>query len=185
MFKTYEYNIDLVSEPFANLKYRDRTVLILFRNSQAQFLFEKASNYYPKGIARLLGGGVNPEETTIDAAIREIKEETGMSINPAELIELVQVNVEGTYKFKTHKTKIFVYFLKATQDAFKEGYDTKASDIVAYSEDEYTEQVKRFLELKSENLCNEQGNIFSWGDYGKVYGFVHQVALDEFLKRKI
>lgn len=181
MFKSYNYNLNLVAEPFANLKYRDRTVLLLFRNSQGKYIFERASTYYPDGISRLLGGGVDKGEEVINAAIREMKEETGIDLNRDELDELVQINVEGVYKTALYKTQIFVYFLNSRKDNFKEGYD--ASDLIAYSEDEYKELVKRYLQLKADQLKTEGDNTFSWGDYGKVYGFVHEVALNELLER--
>lgn len=181
MFTIYPYKIDLISEPFANLKFRDKTVLILIRNSKGQFILE-SGDYYPPGISRMLGGGVEVNEDVTDAAVREIREEIGLHIEKEMLQELVQVHIEGIYKTKVYKTQISVFSLKVPIDSFHLGDDV--SEVSLYSEDQYRELVKKYLELKADHFKKAIDYSFSWKDYGRVYGFVHEMALDEFLKRK-
>ncbi len=181
MFKKYKYHIDLVAEPFANLRYRDRTTLILCRDSAGKYILGTEYGFYPKGIVRMIGGGINKEEKVIDGAIREIKEEIGIDVTPKELIELAQFDITGTFKNEIHKHSIFVYFLNSKKDDYIAGDDV--SEIIRYTEDEYRDLVKRFFELKPNHIYVKGDYTFSWRDYGNLYGYVHQVTLDEYLKK--
>lgn len=181
MFKKFKYYIKLAAPPFENLKYRDRTVLLVLRNSQGKFILEKANDWYPDGIARLLGGGVDKGEDVTGAAIREMEEETGIVVSQEDLVELVQVDVIGEYMSTTYKTSVFVFFLKTVIDTIKIGSDV--AEVVYYSEQDYRNLLVNFSRLKDDDLFHRKDLIFSWGDYGKVYGFIHQVTLDEILKR--
>ena len=53
------------------------------------------------------------------------------------------------------------------------------SDVVRMDEAEYRQLVANYFGLASDNFFEHPGGKFSWGDYGKVYGFIHQAALDE------
>jgi len=181
MFKKYEYNIHLVAEPFENLKYRDRTALILCRDGKGNYILG-ASDQYPEGIVRMVGGGIDTSETVAEGAMRELSEEIGVTVEPKEMIELAEVYVTGDYNGKQYKHRVFVYFFNSKKDDYLAGDDV--DDVVSLSEKEYRELVQTFLHLKDDYLYdNQKGTIYSWGDYGKVYGFVHQVALDEVLDR--
>jgi ADP-ribose pyrophosphatase YjhB (NUDIX family) len=180
MFKEYKYSIELIKEPFDNLKYRDRTILIVVQNSDSEYLLT-CSNQYLKGIVRLPGGGVNKDEKLEDAAIRELKEEMNLEINLSELTELASVKITGTYKNYEYKHTVYLYSLYSPQNIYKAGDDV--SDIVAYSEKEYMTLVEKFFVLKDTNEINLK-NTFSWEDFGKVYGFIHKVAISEFIKNK-
>lgn len=80
MLNTYEFKFDLVAEPFGNLKFRDRTVLVLCRDREGNFLLGAKPTYFPEGIVRMLGGGVDDDETVADAAKREVREEMGIEL---------------------------------------------------------------------------------------------------------
>lgn len=183
MFKKYIYKIDLVNRPFANLKYRDRTTLVLCRDGKGKFILGTEYGFYPEGIVRMVGGGIDKDEEVVAGAIREIKEELGVDINPEELVELAEVEITGTYQKKTYNHSIFLYFLNSKKDDFVAGDDV--SEIIRYSEKEYRDLIKRMFSLKPDHIYTKGYNTFSWHDWGKVYGFVHQVALDEFLAKNI
>jgi 8-oxo-dGTP pyrophosphatase MutT (NUDIX family) len=177
MFKTFELKVKLVAEPFENLKYRDRTVLIMCRDGNGKYLLGSKERFFPKDIVRLLGGGVDKGEAVIDAAIREIKEETGIDVTPKEMVELTEVKIEGSYLGNIYYHSVFVYFLNSTKDVYIAGDDVE--EIVKYSEKDFRALIKRYSELKDDNIFSLNGTTFSWGDYGKVYGFIHEKALDE------
>src|SRR5689334_12183367 len=118
MFKKYKYNIDLVAEPFANLRYRDRTTLILCRDNDGKYILGTEYGFYPKGISRMIGGGVDKNEKVIEGAIREVKEEIGIDVTPKELVELAQFDITGLFKGKTYSHSIFVYFLNSDKDDY-------------------------------------------------------------------
>lgn len=182
MVPAYEYKIDLVAPPFGNLKYRDNTILVVCKDSDGKFLLG-ASPEYPDGIVRLMGGGVNSGEELTHAAIREVKEEMNIDTTSDELKQLAQVNIEGHYQGETFRHTVTIYYLDSQKDDSVAGDDV--SEIVAYSEDEYKQLIHRFNSLKSDHLSAHDGSGFSWGDYGKVYAFIHQVALDEISKRPL
>ncbi len=183
MFKKYNLNLDLVSEPFENLRYRDRTVLVLCKDRKGKYILGTKKDFYPEGITRLLGGGVDKNEEVASAAIREIKEEVGISTNIKELIELVEVDVSGVLEDKTYRTLIYVYYLNSKNDDYLASDDV--SEIVKLSESEYRNLIKRFKELKSDYFYDDGDLRFSWGDFGKVYGFVHQKVLEELLNKDL
>lgn len=182
MFNIYDYNIDLVARPFDNLKYRDKTVLVVCKDSAGRFLLG-ASKQYPEGIVRLMGGGVDKEEELLHAAIREVKEETNIDITPEELIELAQVRIAGNFQGQTYNHTVNLYFLNSKKDDLIAGDDV--SDIVAYTEEEYNNLISNFKNLKPDHLSSEDGDGYSWGDFGKVYAFVHQTAIDEIDQRNL
>lgn len=181
MFKVYELMVKLVAEPFGNLKFRDRTVLILCRDSKGNFLLGAKRTYFPERIVRMLGGGVDDGETVAGAAKREVREEMGIDIEGSELIEMAEVKVEGKFRDQTYSHSIFICFLDSAKDDYLAGDDVE--EIVKYSEADFRDLIRRYSELNDDNHFIDGDQTFSWGDYGKVYGFVHQVALDETLAR--
>ena len=135
MFRTHEIKINLQSIPFGNLRLRDRTVLIMVKNSQQKYLLGSSSEY-PTGVVRLLGGGVDRGEKTSDAALRELREETGLEVG-------------------------HVYYLNTVRDGYKASDDMNSI---------------------SDRVVVADSDSFSWRDFGKVYGYVHELALNEVLK---
>jgi 8-oxo-dGTP pyrophosphatase MutT (NUDIX family) len=172
VFRKFDYAVNLIAEPFGNLKYRNRTALILLKDSQGRFILG-TSGFYPDGIVRMIGGGIDEGEELIVGAIREIKEEIGISATPEELVELAMISISGEYKGETYTTIIYVYFLDSDEDDYLAGDDV--TEIIRLTEEQYRDLVKRFFALDSA----------SWRDYGQVYGFVHQVALEEYLEKNI
>ena len=135
MFKTHELNIHLESIPFGNLRLRDRTVPIVIKNSVQKYLLGSSSEYSPD-VVRLLRGGVDKRETTIEAAVRELREETGLEVG-------------------------YVYYLNTVRDGYKASDDMNSI---------------------SDRVVVADSDSFSWRDFGKVYGYVHELALNEVLK---
>ena len=169
------YTIDLSNEPFDNLKYRDRTALVLCMDEKNNYILGGHNSYYPAGIVRMIGGGIDDAETEIEGAIREVKEEIGLTIQPQDLAELLAIKVIGTFQKRSYTTKIFVYSLQVKYSDLKVGDDVH--NLVQYTENEYKNLIQRYYDLSKFEVENSQKVFFSWGDYGKVYGFIHEVAL--------
>ena len=183
MFKEIECKVELSHLPFENLRYRDRTVLILGKDDQEKFILGDKKGFYPEGIVRMIGGGINDGEDVLSAAIRETEEELGVK-EPADIfVPLIQVNVEGTFEGEKFTHTVYVYFLPLTDKQLVSGDDV--SDVVRMSEKEYRQLVTNYFGLSSDNFFEHPGGKFSWGDYGKVYGFIHEVVLDEVLERNL
>lgn len=183
MFKKYEYKINLAYTPFWNLRFRDRTALVLCRDGAGNFVLGTKAGYYPEGICRMLGGGIDSNEQPIDAVKREINEEMNINVTEDELEELFEIRIEASLADKKYQHTVYVYFLNSTKDDYVEGDDV--SSFVRLSEDGFRELLKNYSELENSHLFEDGDNSFSWGDYGRVYGHIHQMTLDEVLKREL
>lgn len=183
MFTKYEKSIRLAEMPFWNLRYRKRTVLIMCLDGNGRFLMGIKGNYYPEGICRMLGGGVDDNESVELAAIREVKEEMKISIKKDELIELVEIKLSASYKEKSFVHTVFVYFLNSKKDDYLASDDV--TNILNLNVDDYMKLLTNFANLKDDDIHEEGDNSFSWGDYGKAYGFVHKVAFEEARKKAL
>jgi 8-oxo-dGTP pyrophosphatase MutT (NUDIX family) len=181
MGKTISHQLQLVNQPFGNLRFRDRTALILCRDENGKLLLGREDGFYPPGIFRMIGGGIDDGEAVIDGTIREIKEELRLAVVSDDLVELAEVTLEGTFQEKVYTTKIFVYFLKVMLAECVANDDV--SELISCTEAEYAELVERFFELQDDHIYKKDDFEFSWGDYGRAYGFIHQLALDEVIKR--
>ncbi|HCQ31220.1 TPA: hypothetical protein DIU27_02470 [Candidatus Collierbacteria bacterium] len=183
MFKEIECKVELSHLPFENLRYRDRTVLILGKDDQEKFILGDKKGFYPEGIVRMIGGGINDDEDVLSAAVRETEEELGIKEPVDRFVPLVQVNVEGAFEGEKFTHVVYVYFLPLTDKELVSGDDV--SDVVRMDEKGYRQLVTNYFKLASDNFFEHQRGKFSWGDYGKVYGFIHEAALDEVLEKKL
>jgi 8-oxo-dGTP pyrophosphatase MutT (NUDIX family) len=150
-------------------------------DNDGKILVGEKSNFYPKGISRLLGGGIKEGEQPLQAAIRELKEETGIKTSKNNLIPLGKVAVLATdekgckFEMITH-----LFTFKLANSTPVPGDDV--TKIVRLTQDEFRKLIEKLNNL-DDNLWYEgvEGN-FSWRDYGKIYAFIHQVALDQIKK---
>lgn len=92
----------------------------IVENSEGKFLIGKRG-VWPKDMWVFPGGGVEFGETSEQAVIREIKEETGLEIEPTELVKVEEMIVPEN---SVHRV-IFFYRAKV-----KGGKETPSSDIV-------------------------------------------------------
>ena len=176
MFKIIEFNLDLVGSPFENLRYRDRTILILIKNSKEKYLFG-VKRFYPKEIKRMIGGGVDKGEEVLDAAVREIQEELGISVLQSELLSLVEFKITGEFKNVEYKTSIFTCYLDIGDKAYIPGDDV--ASVTEFTEAECQVIAEEMMSVDEKKFFESGENIFSWADYGKVYGFVLKESLRE------
>lgn len=183
MFKVINCKVELSHLPFENLRYRDRTVLILPKDKDDKFLLGAKKDIYPDGIVRMLGGGIDKNEEMLEAAIRETAEETGLELEPDRFIPLIQVNVEGKFDGETFTHTAYIYFLQLEKEKPVSGDDV--SEIIKMNEEDYRQLVANYFALANDHYFEYPGGKFSWGDYGKVYGFIHESALDEVLARDL
>ncbi len=174
MFKKIEFSLDLVGSPFENLRYRDRTVLILIKNSKDMYLFG-VKKFYPKEIKRMIGGGVDKGEEVLEAAVREIQEELGISVLQSELQSLAEFNISGNHKGEVFKTSIFTCYLDIDDKAYIPGDDVSA--VTEFTEVECQGIAREMMSVDETSFFENGENSFSWADYGKVYGYVLKQSL--------
>ncbi len=182
MFKKIDFELDLVAPPFENLKYRDRTVLILIKNSEGKFLFG-SKKFYPEEIKRMIGGGVDAGEEVLEGAVRELHEELGINVAEEDLQGLVEFGIVGKYKGEVFKTSIFTCYLYIDDQEHVAGDDV--AEVVGFTEDECKKMANGMMKIDKNNMFEDKENSFSWADYGKVYGFVLKESLGEFKDRII
>lgn len=165
-----------VAKPFGNL-YRTDTVLVVVRVGN-KYIFGGKAGYYPEGITRLLGGGVNGGETLEFAAQREIEEELSVKITKEQLKKIDDVIVEADDDLgKKYKMKISMFFVDLSNiRSFIAGDDV--TNLIYLTKEEFKKLVENFNKLPQDLWRNQDGEEFSWADYGKLYGFVHDVALN-------
>jgi ADP-ribose pyrophosphatase YjhB (NUDIX family) len=149
------------------------TVAILLRNGQGQWVLGKKTSFYPEGIARMVGGGMDQDKNPSTAAVRELREETGLVVEEEKLVPLVHAEVTATLADGTkHVVSIFVFYLQTTQPLMP------ADDVDGFaflSDRELLTQVDRYLALPEDALVRP-GEQFSWAHYGQIWGPVHAAS---------
>lgn len=140
--------------------------------------------FYPEGTARLMGGGVDNNEDLLDAVQREMKEETGLILDKEEFEPLIEVKVEGQHEDEIHRLSVFVYFVELDDEEAIASDDVE--EILMTDEAGFRKINQVLLNLPHDFMAEKDNGVnFSWGDYGKVYGFIQEKALDEVLARKL
>lgn len=169
------YNLDIkVDSPFGNL-YRKRLALIAVQDSEGNILVGSKPNFYPKGIYRMVGGGVDENEDHIVGAQRELKEELGINVELSDLKLLLQVNVHAVDKEgKEYNNSNFIYFYQLKHNNYKAGDDIKS--IIKLSVDELYKLGEEYESLNENDWFKSEMENYNWKDYGKVYGPIHKLT---------
>jgi ADP-ribose pyrophosphatase YjhB (NUDIX family) len=171
-------NLDIkVEKPFGNL-FRKKVALIVVENADGDFLVGTKPYQYPPTITRILGGGVDEGEPENDAAVRELSEELGVTIDTSDLTPLLVIatnaeDAEG--KHYTHET--YIYYANIGNAEYKPGDDVKA--IVKLSLDELYALGESYEALPDTLWYNGREGSYSWSDYAKLYGPVHKLSVEE------
>lgn len=172
-----------IHRAFGNL-YRKKHALIFCIDQDKKILVGAKPNFYPKGINRLLGGGIREGENELDAATRELQEETGLKVRTKELTQLAVINIEAT----TDKKEVFnmttsIYAILVDKPKVKAGDDVK--QVISLTKKEFKELIVKFCSLPDDFWYEGVEGNHSWGDYGAIYGFIHRIALEEAEKRHL
>lgn len=176
----FEITIDIV-KAFGNL-YRPKSVLVVVQNELGEILLGSKPNYYPPTISRLIGGGVDADEDSRYAAVRELSEELNITVAPDMLEGVGQFGVHATdASGRELDSDIYVYYVNIGRLPYAAGDDVGL--IEKFTPEEVKGLADRYGELP-ENLWykGEEGE-FSWQDYGKVYSFIHNEAVNYLVNR--
>lgn len=169
------HNLDIkVDSSFGNL-YRKRLTLIAVQDSEGNILVGSKPNFYPKGIYRMNGGGVDEDEDPIVGAQRELKEELGIDVDISDLKLLLQINVHAVDKQgKEYNNSNFIYFYQLKDNNYKAGDDIKS--IVKLSIDDLYKLGEKYESLSKDDWFKNEMENYNWKDYGKVYGPIHKLT---------
>lgn len=173
--KELKFNIE-IEKPFGNL-YRKKTVLVAGTDNDCKVVVANKP-HYPKGIARLPGGGVEDGETCIQAIARETKEELGQAYGLHCFVPMIHVSVEASDSKKgRYSHSILIYHLYTGSDVLSAGDD--ATSLMAISFGALEQLANKYLELSHSLRCTYRGENFLWKDYGKLYGPIHKTVATE------
>ena len=190
-FEKRQIEIRINSEPFDNLKYRDETILIMVydpftskSNEDGSFILGTKEEY-PKGISRMIGGGIE-NESPVNAATREIKEELNIKLEPKDLLPLVAFTVKAlTTSEKVYGLLVYVMFLKlGSTNQMIPGDDI--SGIVRVSEDDIRILAKKLHYISENPICETNsidGN--TWSSFSEVYAQIMEQSLDILKQRAL
>jgi ADP-ribose pyrophosphatase YjhB (NUDIX family) len=166
-----------VKKPFGNL-FRAQCVLIVAQDSEGNILLGAKPYFYPPTISRLLGGGADRGETFEEAAIRELEEELGVSVQPESLIPLVLFDTKATDEDgKEYHNETAIFKADIGNQAYQAGDDVK--HIIKVTPDELYELGQRYEDLPEVLWYNGEEGLYAWADYAKLYGPVHKVTAEK------
>jgi 8-oxo-dGTP pyrophosphatase MutT (NUDIX family) len=174
MPKTPELQLNFqVENPFGNL-FRKETVLIACETSGHAYLLGAKQGFYPDGIVRLIGGGVEESDASLLAAVQaELEEEISYKPAEEEIHELGTVVAHATDtsgREYNHTAHLYHVVLPPTATI------TPKDDITGIQElsIEGIEQLAgEYMRLPQDLLGHEGTLTFSWHDFGKLYGPLH------------
>lgn len=152
--------------------------MIVLIDPEGNYLLGSKPKFYPAGIYRLVGGGVEDDENHTNAAAREFEEELGVQPNIENLQPIVIIYTINNFHDNQYKntTYLFEYQLNPSEE-LQAGDDIE--ELVKHSPNQLKELIAKYNSISAENWYEENGKrIHNWHDYGKMYGFIHQVALD-------
>lgn len=170
--KQYDIHLNVIELP--PIFKRGHHVLVLLQNDKQEFILA-TKDIYPKGISRMVGGGLDQDEKPAVGAARELAEETGLSVKSKDLTYLAEVTAhitDATDEHVTFTTHVFFYNLGAQTITPQD--DIKA---VASLDEEKFFQLLHSYEQLPKTIDDKHG--FAWFDYGQLYGFIHRLAINE------
>jgi len=170
-----------IISPFGNL-YRKRLALIAVADNEGNILVGSKPHFYPKGIYRFVGGGVDENEEPVMGAVRELNEELGIIVSKDDLKPILQIDVHATDETgKIFENSNFIYFYQLNDNNYKAGDDIKS--VTKLSIKELHELGERYENLSEDDWFRDEMEHYNWKDYGKVYGPIHKLVAEK-LKSK-
>lgn len=172
-----------VEKSFGNL-YRKQCVLVAVESDNGNILIGSKPSFYPPGISRLLGGGVEEGETVIDGLVREVSEELGLELDKSlfEPLALFDVYAKNSEDEEFHN-QTYVYHVKLGKQKYKAGGDVK--HILEVTIDQLAELGKSYENLSETLWYKGNEGTFGWKDYAKMYGPIHSITASLLSSKKL
>lgn len=150
-----------------------QVMLAIFDPDNRLYLARK--RIYPIDIYRFFGGGVEAGETTAQAATRECREETGLSI-PLVFQQTFVVNFDETSTQQSYQYQADVYYAHLQFQYITPGDDVDGLKL--FSRSDYRNLINLYEELSSDLFLGKDAETFSWHDWGAVFNELNKYVLD-------
>jgi ADP-ribose pyrophosphatase YjhB (NUDIX family) len=129
---------------------------------------------YPKGVYRLLTGGIRKKENLEKALIRELEEETNAKILSKKLLAKLVCNVEHPRGKKIYTTYIFL--VKSKFGNIKNlGSKEHTTDLKEIKISQLSSVIKKLQNLKNGPKIKSY-YVENWGDWGRFRAIAHQIV---------
>ncbi|MEI7603987.1 MAG: NUDIX hydrolase [bacterium] len=173
-----------IQKPFGNL-FRKKHVLVVIIDKNNNLVLGMKPNVYPDGISRFIGGGIHKNENTLIAAKRELFEETRIYTDKSNFKELMTVIIDVKDQTqKLYHLVTYIYVFKLQDNIITPSDDIKNIEILNL--EELYMLSKRYFSLPNDQWkYKDENKLYSWGDYGKVYGYIHKLVADELKLKKL
>lgn len=154
-------------------KRGQQVMLAIFDRNHRLYLSRK--HIYPVDIYRLFGGGVEPNETTAEAASRELREETNLSL-PLIHQQSFTFNLteSSTAKQFVYQADLFYTFLQFQPITL--GDDVNGMKVFLKSD--LNDLLALYRELPTDLVTGKNGDTFRWSDWAQIFGDMSQYVLD-------
>jgi 8-oxo-dGTP pyrophosphatase MutT (NUDIX family) len=157
---------------------RPRHALIVLRDTKGNYLLGSKPKLYPEHIFRLIGGGIDDSENPIEGAVREIQEELQLQVTSENLTPIAEIITTGTLENTVYKNTTYLYEL-VVKDIERLVPSDDIEALESMNRDELQALIERYKNLSHEfRYKTDDGYGHCWGDYGEMYSFIHQKALD-------
>jgi 8-oxo-dGTP pyrophosphatase MutT (NUDIX family) len=171
-----EIVIDLKLATLPPIMLRGQHALIVVTDNEKKFVLG-VKKFYPEGIYRLVGGGIEEGEEPLPAAIRELQEELGVTAAAEEFTMLAKIiaNIDADSHSERVQFVTYLFHYKTGSHLYP---SSDLDGVVRFSKENMAALIKRY-QLLSPEIDSEKG--FAWADYGQLYSQIHQIALDKSL----
>ncbi len=149
---------------------RNHHVLVAIFDEENR-LYLSRKHVYPVDVYRLFGGGVEAKETKESAAIREMKEETSLITTPS-FKETFVFKIKEESTTSTYKMTFDLFFAFIHRQRVIPGDDVKGMKI--FTKEDMPELIEVMDSLSIQPFTDKDGSVFTWSDWGKVFGTIHQ-----------
>jgi 8-oxo-dGTP pyrophosphatase MutT (NUDIX family) len=164
-----------------NLK-REGYALFAPINEHGQIGLGTKTKWYPEGIYRLAGGGIDKDEVPAESAVRELKEELNIDANISNLIPLAEIVIDAGTEEGNFKESFHCYAIKVRQAEVTAGDDIDGVRFM--TKDEYADLNSKFESMDIE-LKNSTWNIEKWRDYGTLFSTIQRIVGEELTKNNL
>ncbi len=176
MFVQQFHNTITLRAVFGNMA-RPRHVLLVIKDKQGRYLLGAKPELYPPGIYRFSGGGVEQNERPLQAALREAQEELGLSLRENQLTPIAEIITQATFQDKQLQNRTTLFLL-----ALDDSQTIVPGDDIAYLQPHTPQElqalIQRYRSFPPDEVSQDGDYQVFWQDYGAMYAFIHQVALD-------